>query len=316
MKKVGLLILLILMSFPCAQQSVCAKNSAGANLKSPAIPENAKISKNSKTEKMIFEYHIPDEENISPEGQSEQEQDITSDDITADTSGIPSYEEEDNEEDDSYNISDMYSDILYGFAEYNEDEQDGIELDSSNVNLAQLNITQPYKIEKKNYTALKSDNSSLMKNIYSKYSGAEYNIASKSNTNYKSFGGFSAGTIYNQGIDYGEFEQSSGLFSRYETGRFAVSTAYLKTVNSTNNNYNDNFYFAPEIRLNSYLTLKEILSADTVKKTKKAEFVVSFNPFGIKDKDRLRFDLGASQTYDDTNSLLKSQFKFSTNFKL
>ena len=44
--------------------------------------------------------------------------------------------------------------------------------------------------------------------------------------------------------------------------------------------------------------------------------VVSINPFGKKDTDRLRIEFGANATYDDTNALLKNQFKFSTNFKL
>ena len=111
-------------------------------------------------------------------------------------------------------------------------------------------------------------------------------------------------------------EQSSGVFYKYKYKRFSITTSYLKTVNSTNNTYNDNFYVAPELELNQYFSLKEILSEDTVKRRKKAELVLSINPFGNKDTDRLRFELGASQTYDDNNNLFKSQFKFSTNFKL
>ena len=90
----------------------------------------------------------------------------------------------------------------------------------------------------------------------------------------------------------------------------------MKTVNSTNNNYNDNFYFAPEQRLNQYFTLKEILSADITKERRKAEILLSINPLGDKDPNRLKFELGASQTYDYTNAVIKSQFKFSTKFNL
>ena len=69
------------------------------------------------------------------------------------------------------------------------------------------------------------------------------------------------------------------------------------------------------MKLSQYLTLKNIFSADTVKKRKKAEVVLSLNPFGNRDYDRLRFELGASETYDEMNNSLKGQFRFSTNYK-
>ena len=62
--------------------------------------------------------------------------------------------------------------------------------------------------------------------------------------------------MYNQCIDYGEFEQSSGIFSKYSYKNFAVSTAYMKTVNSTNNNYNDNFYFFTGMAVKSIHLIK------------------------------------------------------------
>ena len=69
------------------------------------------------------------------------------------------------------------------------------------------------------------------------------------------------------------------------------------------------------MKLCQYLTLKNILSADTVKRRKKAEIVLSVNPFGKKDYDRLRFELGASETYDEINNIIKGQFRFSTNYR-
>ena len=91
---------------------------------------------------------------------------------------------------------------------------------------------------------------------------------------------FSAGTVFNQGIDYAELEQSSGVFTKYQYKQVGLSLSYMKTVNTTNNNYNDNFYFAPEWKLNQYFTLREILSADITKNRQKAEFILSINPFG------------------------------------
>ena len=303
MKRISLFLILIILSvIPCFSHDLdkTAKNK-------PASENQTK---------MIFHYHIPDEEEEQTQQESadnndeEISQDITSDDITADTSGIKSDENEDND----YDISDMYSTVLHGYAQFSEEDYKGISLEDTNYKAINLSISEPYKIGIKNYTSLKTT-PTLYDKLYSKYSSPEYSISSLSDKRSISYKGFSAGTIYNQGIDYGELEQSSGVFSRYEYKRFAITTTYSKTVNSTNNNYNDNFYIAPEFKLSQYLTLKEILSQDTVKRTKKAEFVISFNPFGDKDKDRLHFNFGASQTFDDSNNVLKNQLKFSTNYR-
>lgn len=277
----------------------------------PCYSLNAKITENG--DKTIFVYHLPEEEN-SQEEANEEVEDIVSDDVTADTSG-----EIDIYDADNYEISDMYNAVLQGYAEYNDiDEADGVILEDFNI--LSLNIKQPIRVGTKKYTTLTPTQSLFASDKFSKYTGTEYSIApistKKSRTLDSSYGKFSAGALYNQGIDTGELEQSSGVFSKYKYKRFSVTTSYLKTVNSTNNTYNDNFYIAPEFELNQYLSLKEILSADTVKRRKKAELVLSVNPFGNKDIDRLRLELGASQTYDDENNLFKSQFKFSTNFKL
>ena len=106
------------------------------------------------------------------------------------------------------------------------------------------------------------------------------------------------------------------FFQDMNIKNWAIQTAYSKTVNSTNNNYNDNFYFSPEWKVNQFFSLREVFSADIAKHRKKAEVVLSINPFGNKDSDRMRLEFGASQSYSNTNQVLRSQLKFSTNFKL
>ena len=314
MKKVSLtLIILMLSILPCRANS----------------PFEIKIDKISQSS--VFVYHIPDEdkgqEEETPAQNQGEEPVITSDDVTADTS-INSEEtnseetddeivdEEDENIDGQYEMGDMYTDVLKGYAEYNEEEANTITLDDSPDELLKLDITKPAKVAKNDYTSLKSSSLKFYDNQYSKYTGSEYNIAPKSSTNYRKYKGFSAGTTYDQCIDYAEFEQSSGVFSRYEYKNWAIRTAYSKTVNSTNNNYNDNFYFSPEWKVNQFFSLREVFSADIAKHRKKAEVVLSINPFGNKDSDRMRLEFGASQSYSNTNQVLRSQLKFSTNFKL
>lgn len=320
MKKVSLtLIILMLSILPCKAKS----------------PFEIKIDKISQSS--VFVYHIPDEDEgqeTTPAQTQEEEPIITSDDVTADTSIKPNDNEEEEEEvesDEEYNnvvdeedentsgeyeMGDMYTDVLKGYAEYNEEEANTITLDDSPDELLKLDITKPAKVAKNDYTSLKSSSLNFYDNQYSKYTGSEYNIAPKSSTNYRKYKGFSAGTTYDQCIDYAEFEQSSGVFSRYEYKNWAIRTAYSKTVNSTNNNYNDNFYFSPEWKVNQFFSLREVFSADIAKHRKKAEVVLSINPFGNKDSDRMRLEFGASQSYSNTNQVLRSQLKFSTNFKL
>lgn len=303
MKRICLVLMLLMLTLlPC-----CAKSKSDKDIQDNYKP-------------CVFIYHIPDDDETTQEDnavklEEEESPVIVSDDVTADTSGI--IEDDFSEETaGDYQINDMYSDVLKGYAEYNEDEEYTITLDDSDENLLTLNIPKPFRVQESSFTELKTSSLKFYNNQYSKYNAPEYSISPMSSTNYRSAGGFSAGTMYSQGIDYGELEQSSGIFSRYKYKQIAISTAYMKTVNTTNNNYNDNFYFAPELQLNQYFTLKEILSDDITKERKKAEFILSINPLGNKDQDRLNFEFGASQTYDNTNALIKNQFKFSTKIKL
>lgn len=282
----------------------------------PAKSQNLDINSLFVAQNGVFTYHIPDEdENRTQElnEQSQQEiqetQDIISDDITADTSGIPKYNPEEN-----YDINDMYGYVLHGYAEYYDDETNSVALDLPENEYLSIHIKRPQAVEGRYFGYLQSS-PSLFDNGYSKYTSSEYSIAPISGSSSKKVGNFSAGTTYSQGIDYGELEQSSGIFTKYQYKNFALGTSYAKTVNTTNNTYNDNFYIIPELKLNQYLTIKNVLSADTVKKRKKAEIVLSLNPFGNRDYDRLRLEIGASKTYDEVNNSFKNQLKFMTNYR-
>ncbi|MBR1618404.1 hypothetical protein IJ674_00755 [bacterium] len=289
----------------------------------PAFSQEFDINSFFVAQNGVFKYHIPDEEDEQTEEQSQNlktdevtvKEDIVSDDVTADTSGISKYDsDQEISNEDDYELEDMYGYVLHGYAEYFDDEENAISLDLPENEYLVLNIKKPVAIEGKYFGYLQSS-PSLFDNNYTKYNGSEYSISPVSGSSSKSVGGFSAGATYSQGIDYGELEQSSGIFTKYQYKRFAISTSYAKTVNTTNNTYNDNFYIMPELKLSQYFTIKNILSADTVKKRKKAEVVLSVNPFGNKDYDRLRLEFGASGTYDEVNNAFKNQLKFSTMYK-
>ena len=120
----------------------------------------------------VFIYHIPDEETPEEESTEEQIPDIISDDVTADTSPkseIIEDDEIDNEEikkiivdEDGYQMDDMYSDVLKGYASYTEDEEDMVTLDTDR--LLNVQIQRPYNFKGGKYLASKS----LTETIYSK----------------------------------------------------------------------------------------------------------------------------------------------------
>ncbi len=309
MKKASLLILsLILTLIPCCAEEI------------PNVEQEASY------QPKIFIYHIPEEQKIelfsrTPEEETKETYNITSDDITADTSIPIEFYEYDVIEDATatvspeYGMGEMYSDVLKGYATYDEYEEETISLEDTLEDYQTIHIKNPKKVASFDYS-LEQKNLVNKLQSYSKYDNMEYSIAPRSSTNYRTLNGFSAGTLFDQCIDYAELESTTGVFSRYDGKHFAVTSAFKKTVNTTNNNYNDNFSFAPELKINQYLTLKEITSADTVKNRKKIEFILSINPFGKKDIDRMRLELGANTTFDHTNAVLRRQLKFSTSFKL
>ena len=299
MKRVGLFLIICMLTILPCQASILdeAENSVG---------ENGNV---------IYKFQLPEDDEQEQTSQEQQLEDIKSDDITEDTNPPISYDDYDFSEDGDYAISDMYTDVLKGYAEYNVEEEEGIELEIPDFSLITLNIKKPVSIEEQNFSYLKST-PLFTPNQYSRLNSSEYSIAPMYSSRSRQIGAFSAGTIFSQYIDTGELENSSGIFSRYQYKRLALTTTYTRTHSSTDNSYSDNFYFAPELKLNQYLTITERLSANPMTKNKKAEFILSINPFGERDIDRLRLDLGTSQSYDDENNLLKSQFKFYTVFKL
>ena len=304
MRKVGLILLISMISL------------LPVNAESNSIMQN-----NEQTKSMLFVYHIPDTEyeNDSAFGVEKEaagKDDIISDDITADTSKPAEELPQEEEIDDEEELNSLYSDVLQGYAEYYEGEDDAVTLDFSNNQLAKLNIKRPEAVESANYTDLASLSLNLQ-NKYSKYNAPEYSISPVSKKNYKQFGKFKTGAVYGQEIYYAELEQSTGVFSSYDfTKKFSVSTSYMKTVNSTNNDYNDNFFFSPSYKINQYFTIRESLSADISKERQKAAVYLSINPFGDKDRDRLMFEFGASQTHYNDGRPAKNQFSIMTNFKL
>lgn len=303
MKKVGLFIIsFILTLMPC-----CAIDTQKQD--SPDAPK-------------IFIYHIPDDEPtdeaMSLNETIEQETHIiTSDDVTADTSINPIIEDVQTTQDiaqEDYSLDDMYTDVLHGYASYDEEEENTISLEDHLEEYQILDIKRPYRVIGGKYVPNKI--SKTRPKTYSKLNNMEYTISQNKFQNSETFGNFSTGTAFEQKIDYAELRQVSSIYSRYDAKYYALTTEFSKTVNSTNGDFNDYFSFSPELKLSQYISLKETLSANFAKHIKIAEFVVSINPFGKKDIDRFRLEIGTSSIFDQNNSLVKNRLKINTRWQL
>ena len=78
----------------------------------------------------------------------------------------------------------------------------------------------------------------------------------------------------------------------------------------------DNVSVTPEFKFNNYISIKDVLSKDMTRNRRSSELIFSINPLGAKDKDRMRLNFGAKQTYDENTGNTWSQLNFTTNFKL
>lgn len=195
-----------------------------------------------------------------------------------------------------------------GYAEFDE-TADTIYLQNENNNLV-LNIRVPQKFDTPKLTDSKKFNKDY---IFSKYNSEEYSISPESIMAVEKKGDFSYGTLFNTGIDTSQLERSATLFTRYEKNRFAVSSAFKKNNLTAYGLNTDTFYFAPEFRLNEMFSFSEVLSADMTRDRRKGEFVLTVYP---RKDDRMLLEIGAGQTYDINRSLINSQLRFSTKFKL
>lgn len=195
------------------------------------------------------------------------------------------------------------------YAEFVEDCEDIVYLEENDNNYI-LNLRVPQKFHSSRLVDSKKIQGVKR---YSLYNQEEYSISPQSVQSVARMGNFSLGTMYNSGIDNAQLERSTTLFTRYERKRFAISSAYKKNNLTTRGLTTDNFYIAPELKLNRVFSLSEVLSTDVTRNRRKGELVLSVSP--LKD-DRMRLEFGAGTTYDIDNDRSWSQVRFNTKFQL
>lgn len=203
------------------------------------------------------------------------------------------------------------------------DNLDVVNLDKT-ANPKAINISKPQKISA---NSLKDYNKKLEANkaarvsnkvVQASYRGDEESWISG---NYKGIeekvGAFSFGTNYSSEVSsLSSLEYSSGLFTKYQKKNFALKTQVYKEQVATYGLTTNNISIAPEYRFNKALAIKNVLKADLTRERKTAQLILLLTPFAYKGNERFNLELGAGQTYDDTNSLMRTKFEFSTKLEL
>ncbi len=309
MKK-ALLIILLLMFFQlpsnCANKKMIpATWSSGTQEKLPNI----------------FIYSIPDDNTTT----SSEDTDTTEETYINDTQTSSNEDTEDEiilnmkQETDDTETSDNSDDnialgatVLKGYAQYVEDSN-SIYLKDDNDNFV-LNLKSPQKISASK--GLNLTDTTTSKSLL-RYADDEYHIAPKSIKTTDKIGNFTLGAVYGNEVDnIAMLETETGLFTKYEKSRFAISSSVKKSLNTTYAQDYNTISITPELKLNNYISLKNNLKADVTRNRRSSELVFSFNPFGKKDTDKLLLEAGAKQTYYVDSGATKTQLNFQATFKL
>ncbi|MBR6099304.1 hypothetical protein IKP85_06110 [bacterium] len=248
----------------------------------------------------IFIWQIPDED-IEPAPV------ITEEDDYAETEA----EEKIPTEEELYYAN--YDNIpLKGYLDFIEDSN-AISLKKPDKDYA-LNISVPQKFESLGLSDKdKIPTTTFAHHVYSRSTdNIQYNIAPFDDVQEYTHKGFSVGTSYNESIDNSDLGFTTSLYTKYETKYFALKTSYDKNAGVSYSDVIDKFSFTPEIKLNRYVSIKDVITSDITRDRKKNEIILSIKPTA---DERVRFEFGAGHTFDANNELMRTQVKFSTYYK-
>lgn len=291
MKK-GLLILFLLSL--SLVNPVIAKN----NTKEKAVNQKATFELDSEGNPIlpsIFIWEIP--ENKSENNTNESNNTL--------------YTQEYDDFDDDVQLAKDNS-AVKGYLEYAENA-DAIYLKDNHKEFV-LNLQVPQKFN----NSRAASNSKLPKttfanNVYARSGDIAYNIAPvDANAVIAKKGNFSFGTAYNESIDKSDLGFTTSFYTKYDQKYFSLSSSYNKESGVAYSMVVDKFSVTPELKLNEYISIKDVMTSDITRNRKQNSLILSIKP--TKD-DRLRFEFGAGQTFDESREIIKSEVKFSTQFR-
>ena len=271
--------------------------------------DTAKISDETNAEnqtselRSIFIWQIPDY--TPPKTSSEDDENVYNDE---DTNEI--YSDKDNTTEDEEIPLALDNIPIKGYVEYIEDA-DAIYLKDEDQNLV-LNLRVPQKLESVSASSVKLPMTTFAKNVYTRSDDLAYSIAPVDANAVAKKGNFSIGTSYNESIDTSDLGFTTSFYTKYDQKHFSLSSAYNKESGIAYSTVVDKFSFTPELKLNKYISIKDVLTSDITRNRKQNSLILSIKP---TQDDRVRFEFGAGQTFDENKNMIKSELKFSTQFK-
>lgn len=280
-------------------------NSAAYSAYNADLPEDLQVEdEQDPVLPNIFIWQIPDDNLIPAEHVSDNSEEENDNETEAENT--PSEEE--------LYLTNYDNVPVKGYLEFIEDsEAISLKKDDKDFEL-NLSIPQKFSTSSLNKSDLiKVPTTTFSQNVLSRSSeDIRYNIAPLDRDTGVKYGPFSMGTAYNESIDHADLGFTTSFYTKYETKYFALKTSFDKSAGVAYSMVVDEFKFAPELKLNEYISIKDVISSDITRNRKKNEVILSIRP---KKQDHLRFEFGAGQTFDANSELIKSQLKFSTEFK-
>ena len=131
-----------------------------------------------------------------------------------------------------------------------------------------------------------------------------------------SFGGFSYGQTWGQEILYGQLEDTTSFFIRYDSAKyFSLATSIRQSSTQDVGTQYNVLRITPEWHITDRLTLKDAYSSYINVPKNKNELRLVYTPALSKYADCLKFELGIAQSYY-RNGRQSSAMTFTTGFKL
>jgi len=210
---------------------------------------------------------------------------------------------------------------LKGYTEFVEGAEDILYMDDHKKFTLNIRTPQMAAQENNSLFSQKKAVSDNFTNSLLKFRAEEYRVASRSekmeDCYSNKFGNWSIGTTFDtESTSLGQIEDTTSLFTKYDSKYFSLKSLYKKNNMTVSQIQTDNFSVIPEFKFNNVFAVQEVLSADITRNRRSSELVLSVNPLGNRDVDRVRFQLGAKTTQDVESGRSWSQVEFSTKFKL
>lgn len=230
-----------------------------------------------------------------------------------DNSGIGDDETAESIPEETGDVIELFDEpVAKGYIEYSEGSNDIILKKPDKDFVLNLSVPQEFETLKASDAIHKLPQTNFARSVYSKTDDISYNIAPLDTSAVTTYGDFSFGTAYNESIDTSDLGFTTSFFTKYEKKYFSLSSSYDKNSGVSYSTVVDKFSFAPEFKLNDHISIKDVLTSDITRNRKENSLILSIKP---TKTDRVRFEFGAGQTYDENRAVIKSQLKFSTQFK-